>query len=154
MAMLKVLTLGNHQSEATTDVTVSTDIYPCNTSTGARADRTEGIASLNPVGRVLRDRWAETMAALRPTVSSRKDMGKDEPPPGRGSILVKRGSAPGSVIHSRAHSSPALPGAQRSPQLNRAGIGESRWDSAKQPITFVGNAQPEGEGRGSDLIHR
>ncbi len=82
MAMLKVLTLGNQQSEATTDVTDSTDIYRCNASTGARADRTEGIASLNPVGRVLRDRWAETMAALIPTVSSREDMGKDEPSEG------------------------------------------------------------------------
>ena len=56
---------------------------PCNPSTGARADRTEGIASLSPVGWVLTDRWAATMAALIPTVSSGKDMGKDEPP-GRG----------------------------------------------------------------------
>ncbi len=79
MAMLNVLILGNQQSEATTDVTDSTDIYPCNDSTGARADRTEGIASLNPVGWVLTNRSAATMTALIPTVSSGKDMGKAEP---------------------------------------------------------------------------
>ena len=48
MAMLDVLILGNEQSEATTDVADSTDIYPSNASTGARADRTEGIAWLSP----------------------------------------------------------------------------------------------------------
>ncbi len=78
MAMLNVLILGNQQSEATTDVTDLTDIYACNPSTGARADRSEGIASLNPVGWVLTDRWAARMGALIPTVSSGKDMGKDE----------------------------------------------------------------------------
>jgi len=66
MAMLNVLILGNQQSEATTDVTDSTDIYPCNASTGSRADRPEGIASLNPVGWVLTDRWTATMATLIP----------------------------------------------------------------------------------------
>ncbi len=89
-AMFNVLILGNEQSEATTDVAHSTAIYPCNASTGARADRTEGIASLNPVGWVLTDRWAATMAALIPTVSSAKDIGKDEPP-GKGRSICRGG---------------------------------------------------------------
>ena len=50
MSMFNVLVPGNQPSEATTDVMDSTDIYPCHASTGARAGRTEGIASLNPVG--------------------------------------------------------------------------------------------------------
>jgi len=79
MAMLNGLILGNQQSEATTDVPDLTDIYACDPSTGARADRTEGIASLTPVGWVLTDRCGATTAALIPTVSSGKDMDKDEP---------------------------------------------------------------------------
>src|SRR6266536_5158296 len=48
MAMLKVLILGNEQSEATTDVPDSTDIYLGNASTGSRAEGIQGSAWLSP----------------------------------------------------------------------------------------------------------
>ena len=46
MALLNALILGNEQSEATTDVTNSTDICTCNASTGSRAEGNQGLAWL------------------------------------------------------------------------------------------------------------
>ncbi len=48
MATLKVLILGDQQSEATTDVTDSADIYLGNASTGSRAEGIQGSDWLSP----------------------------------------------------------------------------------------------------------